>query len=45
MTNTSNFTSRVAAAVSALALSLVMISGTVTAPSAAQASTYVSVVA
>lgn len=45
MTQISNLGSRFAAAVSALALSLVMISGTVTAPSAAQASTYVSVVA
>ncbi|MGH6787532.1 MAG: hypothetical protein ACREBO_11925 [Novosphingobium sp.] len=45
MTQTSNFGSRFAAALSAFALSLVMISGTVTVPSSAQASTYVSVVA
>ncbi len=55
MSNT-NFTSRIAAAVSAFALSLVMISGTVSVPSsanahdalaqnAALASTYVGVVA
>jgi hypothetical protein len=50
MTNT-NFTSRFAAAVSALALSLVMISGTVAVPGSAQAhdaqvaTAYVSVVA
>ncbi len=50
MTNT-NLTSRVAAAASAFALSLVLISGTVAVPSSAKAhdaqvaSTYVSVVA
>lgn len=37
MTNTSNLGSRFAAAISALAISLVMISTTVTVPSAAQA--------
>ena len=50
MTNT-NFASRFTAAISAFALSLVLISGTVTVPSSAQAhdaqlaSTYLSVVA
>ena len=37
MTNTSNFASRIAAAASALMISLVLISATVTTPSAAQA--------
>ncbi len=48
MTNSNNFSNRIAAAVSALALSLVLITGTVSTPSVAQAhgaSAYVGAIA